>query len=298
MLVDSGIGTYNALLDQIEAAISPKTVAILVPHIIGNLNDMPYLSQLAKNHRLKLIEDSCDTLGAKIHGRPAGSWSDAAATSFYFVHHITAAGGGGMIMFNQTDLFDQAYSIRDWGRAATGYDENLDKRFASKLNGVPFDGKFISQNVGYNFKGVEVQAAFGLAQLKKLSRFNAHRQRNMSALTKFFSQYPEFFITPELLPNSHTVFLSYPLTIKENSPFNRMQLIRFLEEHQIQTRPLFTGNVLRHPVYRHLPHRQIGDLKNADFIMKHTFVLPCHHALTPNQLDYLFETYNKFLKKF
>lgn len=109
---------------------------------------------------------------------------------------------------------------------------------------------------------------------------------------------PKFFITPELLPNSHTVFLSYPLTIKENSPFNRMQLIRFLEEHQIQTRPLFTGNVLRHPAYRHLPHRQIGDLKNADFIMKHTFVLPCHHALTPNQLDYLFETYNKFLKKF
>lgn len=298
VFVDSEIGTYNASIAEIEQAISKHTVAILVPHIVGNLNDMPRLAKLARRYKLRLIEDSCDTIGAKINGQPAGSWSHSVSTSFYFVHHITTAGGGGMVMFDDPELFNRAYSLRDWGRAATGYNEGLKSRFSRQLNRVPYDAKFISDNFGYNFKGVEVQAAFGLAQLKKLNSFNRIRQANMQALTKFFNQYPGFFITPQFLPNSHTYLLSYPITIHSQAPFDRMILIRYLEEHNIQTRPLFTGNILYHPAYQHIPHRQVGSLKNADFIMKHTFVLPCHHALTPNQLDYLFETYNKFLKKF
>lgn len=296
VFVDSDLGTYNANIEEIEAAISKDTVAILVPHIIGNLNDMPKLSKIAKKHQLRLIEDSCDTIGAKINGQPAGSWSDTTATSFYFVHHITAAGGGGMVMFDRQEWHEKAFSFRDWGRAGTGYDESLKKRFSHKLNRVPYDAKFVSQNFGYNLKGVEVQGAFGLAQLKKLPRFNRIRSHNMKTLIKFFSDYEEFFILPKLLPNSQTYFLSFPLTIRPQSPFDRLTLVKFLEKYNIQTRPLFTGNILYHPAYKNMPHRVASSLKNADIIMSHAYVSPCHHALTNDQLDYLFNTYQKFFK--
>jgi len=298
VFVDSDLGTYNANINQIEEAISPHTAAILVPHIVGNLNDMPRLQKLAKSFNLRLIEDSCDTLGAKINGKPAGSWSDSLSASFYYVHHITAAGGGGMVMFDDDKLFDKAFSFRDWGRAGTGYDESLTKRFSYKINKVQYDSKFVSENFGYNFKGVEVQSAFGLEQVKKLGEFNQRRKKNTRLLNKFFKQYSKFFITPKFLPNSDTYLLSFPLTIKDDAPFNRMKLISYLEKRQIQTRPIFTGNILRHPGYKYTPHRQIGDLKNADYIMENAYVSPCHHALTDGQLDYLFETYKNFLKKF
>lgn len=298
VFVDSDIGTYNANIEEIEKAISKNTVAILVPHIVGNLNDMPRLSQIARRFHLRLIEDSCDTIGAKINHRPASVWSDAVSTSFYFVHHITAAGGGGMVMFDDPLLFERAFSLRDWGRAGTGYNENLNQRFSRKLDRVPYDTKFISDNFGYNFKGVEVQAAFGLAQLKKLNAFNRRRQKNITALTQFFNQYSDFFITPSFLPKSRTYLLSYPLTIRPEAPFDRLTLIEYLETHHIQTRLLFTGNILHHPAYRDIPHRKVGTLTNADTIMKRSFVSPCHHALTQTQLDYLFATYRKFLSQF
>lgn len=298
VFVDSQIDTYNASIEEIAKAITKKTVAILVPHIVGNLNDMPRLAKLAQANHVRLIEDSCDTIDSKINGKPSGSWSDAVSTSFYFVHHITAAGGGGMVMFDDPDIFERAYSLRDWGRAATGYNENLKTRFARKLNKVPYDAKFVSDNFGYNLKGVEVQAAFGLAQLKKLSQFNRRRRTNIKALNKFFTQFPNFFITPKFLPRSEINLLSYPLTIKPEAPFDRLTLIKYLETRGIQTRPLFTGNILHHPAYQNIPYRKASSLTNADIIMKQSYVSPCHHALTPDQLEYLFVTYKKFLKKY
>ena len=298
VLVDSDISTYNANIDLIEEAIGPNTAAIMLPHIIGNLNDMRRLREIADKHGLFLIEDSCDVLGATIDGGPTGRFSDVTTGSFYYVHNITTGGGGGLVAFHKKEYFDRAYSMRDWGRAGVGFDEDIETRFAASIDGIPFDSKFVFQNMGFNFKATEPQAAFGLVQLTKLAAFNETRRKNMRALTEFLQQFPQFFATPQMLPNSDTVFLSYPITIRQGAPFTRSEIVTYLEQHNIQTRPLFAGNILRHPGYKQIPHRVVGNLQNADFIMRNTFVAPCHHGLSDEQREYMFSVYRSFLSHY
>ena len=180
----------------------------------------------------------------------------------------------------------------------TAQDENIDERFNIKLDDSEYDAKFTYVRRTYNFKGVEIMAAFGLEQLKKLSEFNARRRDNIKKLMNFFGKYEEHFILPEFLPEAESYLLAFPLTIREGYSISRRELMTYLEEHHIQTRPLFAGNILRHPAFKDIRHRIHGELKNSDFIMKNSFLLGCHHGLDDQRLNYVFEVYEDYLKRF
>jgi CDP-4-dehydro-6-deoxyglucose reductase, E1 len=298
VFVDSKIGTYNADLDVLEKAIGPNTRAIFLSHLIGNVNDMRRLHKIATEHNLVLIEDSCDTIGSKFGGRATGEYSDIVTASFYAAHNMTAAGGGGMVMVDDPVRLNEAQMLNDWGRALPSTDDdNIAERFNTKLDDTDFDAKFTYVRRTYNFKGVEIMAAFGLEQLKKLDSFNAIRAGNIQKLQNYFKNHEEHFILPEVHPEADSYLLAFPLTVRSGSSINRKHLMTYLEEHNIQTRPLFAGNIMRHPAFKDIKSRVHGDLKNADFIMKNSFLTGCHHGLTDEHLDYVFDTYDNFLKE-
>ncbi len=299
VLVDVELDTYNTDLKQLEAAITPKTVAFMIPHLVGNINNVKKLRELADKHKVKFIEDSCDTIGATFEGEPTGKYADASTTSFYASHVITAAGGGGMVMFKDKKLADDGKVLRDWGRALPEhFDESPDKRFIFSLEGISHDGKFVFNKKGYNMKPVDLQAAFGLVQLSRLPVFAETRRKNFKNMYEFFKQYPQHFILPRELPGVFTNWLAYPVTIKQGSPIKRPELMRFLEENKIQTRVLFSGNITRHPAYKDANFRVHGDLKNADYILANSMLLGCHHGLRPEHLEYVQSKIKEFLKRY
>jgi CDP-6-deoxy-D-xylo-4-hexulose-3-dehydrase len=233
-----------------------------------------------------------------LNGGPIGIYADATTTSFYASHIITAAGGGGMVMFKTKEFADDAKVRRDWGRALPEhFDESPDKRFAFSLNGVPHDGKFTFNSIGYNFKPIDLQAAFGLVQLSRLPEFSAIRKKNFKRLYDFAAKYPEHFILPREIPGAVTNWLAYPLTIQEGSPIKRVALMRYLEDHKVQTRVLFSGNIARHPAYQNAGLKIGGDLLNSDYILEHSMLLGCHHGLRDEHIDYMLETIGDFLQK-
>jgi len=299
VLVDVELDTYNTDLTQLESAITEKTVALMIPHLVGNLNDVRKIREIADKHNLKFIEDSCDTIGATFKGQPTGIYSDATTTSFYASHIITAAGGGGMVMFKDKKLADDGKVLRDWGRALPEhFDESPDKRFVFSLQGISHDGKFVFNKRGYNLKPIDLQAAFGLVQLQRLANFSEIRKKNFKIMYDFFAQYPQHFILPRELPDTSTNWLAYPVTIKQGSPIKRVEFMSFLEENKIQTRVLFSGNISRHPAYKDSDFRIHGDLKNADYILENSMLLGCHHGLKQEHLDYVQDKIQEFLAKF
>ncbi|OGL88716.1 hypothetical protein A3H75_00555 [Candidatus Uhrbacteria bacterium RIFCSPLOWO2_02_FULL_51_9] len=288
VFVDSKVGTYNIDVDQIEGAISPKTKAIFISHALGNINDMERIRALCDKYGLLFIEDSCDTHGSLYDGKPPGLWSDITTTSFYASHNITAGGGGGMVMVNNPDLIREAKIYRDWGRALPeNNDEDIQQRFSYKLGDVDYDGKFYHIKIGYNFKPVEMQAAFGLVQLRKLPYFNVIRARNFNKIYQFLSQYPEHFVLPQSHPKATVYWLAFPVTLRETSPINRRDFLIYLERNRIQTRLLFTGNILHHEPYRNITKRVHGELTGAEIIMRRTLLIGCNHALTESMVEYL-----------
>lgn len=299
VFVDSELGTYNIDPDKIEATISKKTRAILISHILGNVNDMEKIARICKKHRLLFIEDSCDTIGSKFRGKPTGYYSDITTASFYAPHHITTAGAGGMVMANSPELIKEAKILRDWGRALPENDDkNINERFNFKLQDIDYDGKFTFTKIGYNFKPIELQSAFGLVQLKKLSLFNKIRARNFRRLYEFFKGYRNHFILPRVHPEAQVYWLAFPLTIQADSPINRKDLITYLEKHNIQIRLVFSGNILYHEPYQKIKFRLSGDLKNADIIMQQSFLIGCHHGMTNEMLDYIMTIFKRYFKKF
>jgi len=278
--------------------ITKKTKAIVPVDYGGRPADLRAFKALAKKHKLVYIEDSCDTLGATLNGTPTGAWSTISTTSFYASHIITTAGAGGMLLTDDKDTFARAEVFRSWGRSIPYYWEDLDRRLKNKLNGVTYDGKFIFSEIGYNFIPIEIQAAFGLAQLEKLPRYKATREKNFATVAKFFSRYEHFFILPKTLLGIKTAWLAFPLTIRDNAPFSREQFVRFLEENKIQTRPLFSGNILYHPAYKHIPHKTIGSLPHATTILKHSLLIGIHHGMTAPMAEYMLETCENFLKRY
>jgi CDP-6-deoxy-D-xylo-4-hexulose-3-dehydrase len=301
VVIDSKIGTYNIDLDLIEKAITFKTVAIMVPQIMGNINDMVRLREICDKYKLKLIEDSCDSIGGTFLGRPSGSWADITTTSFYASHNVTAGGGGGMIMCDDLATITRAKVMRDWGRALPEHFEHyegaFDERYNFKLDNIDYDGKFAFLEVGYNMKAVEMQAAFGLVQLDRLEFFNKIRKENFEKIYRFLKQYEQFFILPEEIPGASSYWLAFPVTLRENCGIERKELLRFLESNHIQTRVLFAGNILRHPAYRlNRFNIRIGSsLTNADHIMKNTFLLASHHGLNDDMIAHVTKTIKEFL---
>jgi CDP-4-dehydro-6-deoxyglucose reductase, E1 len=290
--------TYQIDANKIEAKITKNTRGIMIPSLIGNLPDFKKLKEICDKHHLAFIEDSCDTLGATFNGIQTGRYSDISTTSFYGSHIITAGGGGGMICVNDDSLNRKCKIFRGWGRSsAIDEGEDLAKRFGMKVEDIDYDSKFIFSEIAYNFLPTEMSAAFGIAQLNKLPEFTRRRELAFSELKTFFKQYERYFILPKQLPEVKTNWLGFPLTIREHAPFTRTQITKFLEENNIQTRPIFTGNILKQPAFKHLAQEVREDFPVTDRIMKRGFLVGCHHGLTREQLDYMKNKFTEFLSR-
>ncbi len=299
VFVDIEPGSYLIDMDKMEDAIGENTKALMIPSLLGNVPDMKRIKKVADENSLIFIEDSCDTLGATFEGVPTGIYSDISTTSFYGSHVITAAGGGGMICVNDVERYRKCKMLRGWGRSsAVDESEDIKKRFGVKLEGLPYDSKFIFEEVGYNFLPLEISAAFGLAQLKKLGTFSDIRRDNFLRLTEFFSQY-DYFILPKQLPSVKTPWLAFPLTIQSDAPFSRLDIVTYLEENGIQTRPVFTGNVLRQPAFKNIDYKNHDkDYPVANNSMKNSFVIGCHHGISQKHIKKIKQTVITFLDRF
>ncbi len=300
VFVDIEIETLQIDVNKIEKKITKKTKALLIPNLIGNIPNWKKIHALSKKYKLKIIEDSADTLGATINNKPTGIYSDISITSFYGSHVISCAGNGGMFLTNNNEYLKRAKVLRSWGRMSTLLtdSENLKKRLDIKLKGIEFDKKFVFSEIGYNFEPSEIGASFGLIQLKKFSKFAKKRNLNFKIHKKFFSKYSNYFITPSVIDNVKTNFLAYPIIIKKNKKFNRKKIQTYLEKNNIQTRPIFTGNILRHPAFKNLisSKNKLKDFSNSDYIMKHGLLIGCHQGLNKKNLNYIHQKVLNIIK--
>ena len=299
VFVDVEPETYIVNIDQIEQSITSKTKALMIPSLLGNVPDLKRLRKIADDNNLIFIEDSADTLGATFDDVPTGKFSDVSTTSFYGSHIITAAGEGGMVCCNDKKMDERCRILRGWGRrSAVNESEKIEDRFSIKLDNIPYDSKFLFEEVGYNFLPTEISAAFGLVQLKKLNEFADIRQKNFETLNSFFSN-QKFFKLPKQLPQVKTSWLAFPLTINSDAPFSRIEIVKYLESHGIQTRPVFTGNVLRQPAFEKINYKNIGkEYDVANNIMKNSFLIGCNHGLNEKHLEKIKTTFQLFLDKF
>jgi len=275
VFVDSEIGTYNPSASAIEAAISPRTRAIMLAHTLGNPFDAAALRELADRHNLWLIEDCCDALGSTLNGRKVGSFGHIGTLSFYPAHHITM-GEGGAVFTVDRQLKQIIESLRDWGRDCwcnPGCDNTCGKRFDWQLGELPagYDHKYVYSHLGYNLKITDMQAAVGLAQLDRLDGFIAARKRNFAQLRGQLAELQDFLVLPEATPGSDPAWFGFPVTLREAAPCDRVSLLRYLDQHKIGTRLLFAGNLIRQPYMIGRDYRIAGTLDNADQIMKNTF---------------------------
>lgn len=291
VFVDSHIPTYNPLPEAIAAAITPQTRAIMIAHTLGNPYDVAAIRQLADAHGLWLVEDCCDALGSTFDGRKVGTYGHIGTLSFYPAHHITMGEGGAV--FTSDDVLKRAIeSFRDWGRDCwcnPGCDNTCGKRFDWQLGDLPhgYDHKYVYSHLGYNLKISDMQAACGLAQLDRLDAFIAGRKRNFAGLSQRLEGLQEFFVLPEATPGSDPSWFGYPVTIRDEAIFDRVELLRYLDQHKIATRLLFAGNLTRQPYMRGRNYRVAGSLENADRIMNQTFWIGVWPGLTPDHLDYV-----------
>ena len=302
IFVDVETETLQIDSNKIEEKITKKTKGIIVPNLIGNIPNWRKIRNIANKYKLKVIEDSADTLGATINNKSTGIYSDISITSFYGSHVISCAGNGGMFLTNDKNLFKRAKVLRSWGRMSTLIkdSENINKRLNIKLNGFDYDKKFVFSEVGYNFEPSEIGASFGLVQLKKFKTFSHLRNKNFKYHSLFFGKYKNFFISPKVLKNVKTNFLAYPIIIKENKKFNRKKLQIFLEKNNIQTRPIFSGNILRHPAFRNLKSNKnkLNSFKNSDYIMKNGLLIGCHQGLKEVDIKYIHNCVTKFINTY
>ena len=299
VFVDVEPETYIVNIDQIEESITSKTKALMIPSLLGNVPDMKRLRKITDDNNLIFIEDSADTLGATFDNVPTGKFSDISTTSFYGSHIITAAGEGGMICCNDKKMDEKCRILRGWGRSsAINESEKIEDRFSIELDSIPYDSKFIFAEMGYNFLPTEISAAFGLVQLKKLNKFAQIRQKNFEILNSFFMN-EKFFKLPKQLPQVETSWLAFPLTINSDAPFSRIEIVKYLESHGIQTRPVFTGNVLRQPAFKEISYKNMGgEFDVANNIMKNSFLIGCNHGLNDEHLEKIKVTFKSFLDKF
>jgi len=301
ILVDVEIETLQINVEKIYEKITNKTKAILVPNLIGNVPDFKKIREIANERKLIVIEDSADTLGAKIGNKSTGFFSDVSITSFYGSHVISCAGNGGMLLTDDKTIYEKAKVLRSWGRMSTliNDSENIKKRLDIKLQGYDYDKKFVFSEIGYNFEPSEIGAAFGLVQLKKFKNFSKIRVKNFNSHKIFFSKLDNFFIKPKVNKDIFTNFLAYPIILKKNNLFDRKKLQIYLENKGIQTRPIFSGNILRHPAFKNLISRRnkLNAFENADYIMKNGILIGCHQGLDNAQIKYIHTQVLDLIKK-
>jgi CDP-6-deoxy-D-xylo-4-hexulose-3-dehydrase len=298
VFVDVELGTYNIDASQIEAAISPKTKAIMLAHTLGNPYNLDVVTSVCKRHRLWLVEDSCDALGSTYNGQMIGTFGDIGTLSFYPAHHITM-GEGGAVFTNDPELKVIAESFRDWGRdcyCAPGKENTCGKRFGWKLGCLPegYDHKYTYSHLGYNLKITDMQAACALAQMSRLPQFIAARKRNFDFLKRRLAACEEFLVLPTATPNSDPSWFGFPMTLKRTAKASRLGLVTYLDQYMIGTRLIFAGNLTRQPYMNDRIYRTVGALETTDVIMNDTFWVGVHPGLDEERLDFVAQKIEQF----
>ena len=302
VFVDVNMLTYEIDSSLIENAISEKTKAIMIAHTLGNAFDLDEVTRIAKKHNLWLIEDCCDALGTTYDGKLVGTFGDIATISFYPAHHITT-GEGGAVFTNNAQLKKITESFRDWGRdcfCAPGMSNTCGKRFGWKLGELPkgYDHKYTYSHIGYNLKITDMQAAIGLAQLQNLPLFIEKRKENFKFLKTHMNKFNKFFIFPEPTPKSDPAWFGFPITVRKNAPFSKTELLQFLTERKVDTRPLFAGNITKQPYFKNIDYRISGSLKNTDGIMEQSFWIGVYPGLSKDMQEYVVNQFEEFIKKY
>ena len=297
VFVDVDLSTYNLDVTQLEAAYSERTRAIMVAHTLGNPFDLDAVTSFAKRRNLWLIEDCCDAVGATYKGKTVGTFGDLSTVSFYPAHHITM-GEGGCVLTDNTILKTLVESFRDWGRDCwcdPGKEDTCGKRFGWQIGDLPegYDHKYIYTHIGYNLKLTDMQAAVGVAQLQKLPAFIAARRQNFADLYEGLKDLEEFFVLPKATEGSEPSWFGFPLAIRKGAPFTRRGVTQQLEARRISTRLLFGGNLVRQPAYLNVPHRTVGKLPNADFVMENVFWIGVYPGLGRQAIEFILETFHQ-----
>ena len=299
--VDVGLDTYCIDIEALESAVTGNTSAICAPDLMGNLCEWDKIKKVADKHGLKIIHDSADTLGATLDGELVGKYSDVSITSFYGSHVINGAGNGGMIATSNPKINEKCRLLRSWGRSSSLFSDSeaIENRFNVYLEGIQYDAKFVFEEIGYQLEPSEISAAFALVQLNKLQDNISARKKLFLEHTEFFSKYSDYFLLPNENEQAETAWLAFPLIVKEDAPFSRTDMQIFLEKRNIQTRVVFTGNILRQPGYKDIECiGKADDFINADRVMKGGILLACHHGLNEEMLSHLYHSCEKFLEKF
>jgi len=291
VFVDVEMATHNINADLIEAAITPKTKAIMLAHCLGNPFNLAKVKSICEQHNLWLIEDCCDALGATFDGKMVGTWGDIATLSFYPAHHMTM-GEGGAVFMNDPLLKLIAESFRDWGRdcyCAPGKDDTCGKRFGQQFGSLPdgYDHKYVYSHLGYNLKITDMQAACGLAQLDSLDSFIEKRRSNFNYFSNRLSTLSDFIELAEPTPGSHPSWFGFPITIKQSAGIKRVDLIKYLDQFKIGSRLLFAGNITNQPYFKGIEYRISGELKNTDIVMNNTFWLGVQPTLGEEHYNFV-----------
>ena len=300
VFVDVDIGTYNAIPEQIEEAISSKSKAIFLAHTLGNPFDLDRVTKIVKKHNLWLIEDNCDAVGSTYNQKLTGTFGHLATVSFYPAHHMTL-GEGGCVLTDDDRLARIARSFRDWGRdcyCGPGENNTCGKRFSQQFGTLPrgYDHKYVYSEIGYNLKVTDMQAAVGVAQLDKLEWFTQKRKENFNKLHQGLKPFENKIILPQPTRNSDPSWFGLLITVRNDVGFTRNDLTGFLEQNKIETRNLFAGNLTRQPAFQNRPMRKINDLINTDFIMHNSFFIGVYPGIDDAQIEYILNVFTKFFQ--
>lgn len=307
VFVDVDIPTYNVITDQIAEAISPKTRAIFIAHTLGNPFNLAEVVKIVKKHDLFLIEDCCDALGSTYTLKDplpetsfVGTYGHIATFSFYPAHHITMGEGGAVLTSDET-LARAVRSLKDWGRdcyCGPGENNTCGRRFSGQYGDLPqgYDHKYVYSHIGYNLKATDIQAAIGVEQMQKLDRFCAVRRENFKRWTTGFQKYEDRFILPRATEDGDPAWFGFPVTVRETADFTRTDLTNYLSDHLVETRNIFSGNLLRQPAYLNIPHRKIGELPNTDRIMNDAFFLGTYPGIDKEEIGYTMSVIDEFIK--
>lgn len=299
VFMDVELGTYNIKADMIEDAITERTRAIFAPHTLGNPVDLGKIKNVVEDHELWFIEDNCDALGSKYDGKYTGTFGHISTCSFYPAHHITM-GEGGAVLTNDLLLKKIIMSFRDWGRDCwcdPGKDNSCGKRFSQQLGKLPYgyDHKYTYSHIGYNLKVTDMQAAVGVAQLKKLPGFIAKRKDNFKRIYEGLKKYEKYLLLPRAADLSEPSWFGFPIVVKNDATFTRADIVKYLEDHKIATRMLFGGNLLKQPAYQDISYRLAGSLDNTDVVMNDLFWIGVYPGLTKDMTDYIISRFDAFM---
>ena len=303
VFMDINSRTYNMDAEAIEDCLTKKTKLIMLVHALGNPNEMDTVMEIADKHDLAVVEDTCDALGSKYDGRYLPTYENLGTFSFYPAHQITL-GGGGAVVTNSDNFNLKIRSLRDWGRACTCdvCKLSLDKNAVCPQRFIrtpikDYDKRFTYINIGYNLQPMDLQAAIGLYQLKRLPEFIEKRKENFKEIYSELSRYEKYFILPESLPKADPCWFAFPITVKKDAPFKRRDIVSFLEKHHIDTRPIYGGNLLKQPAFENISCRKPQKLSNSDYVMKSGFFIGLHQGLTKEMLAYVLETLGDFMRQ-